>query len=180
MRAVNDGEDADEEFISFYTASRGKLFKAVVAWTGDRHTAEDVVQDVMLLVRHYWGRYERPEILMYRQARQQLARRRSAVPVQVESLAHRERSEEEPTWQTMDVDGQLDLLAALRRLPTRQREVIVLTELCDLDQATVAEILGISVSALKTHKARGLRTLQSRLAGRLSNAESDSSGGDDT
>ncbi|MBF9134758.1 sigma-70 family RNA polymerase sigma factor [Plantactinospora sp. S1510] len=178
---MKDGEDADEQFISFYTAWRGKLFKAVVAWTGDRHTAEDVVQDVMLLVRHYWGRYERPEILMYRQARQQLARRRSAVPVQVESLdQYRERSEEVPAWQALDVDGQLDLLAALRRLPARQREVIVLTELCDLEQATAAEILGISVSALKTHKARGLRALQSRLVTRLTSADSDPAGGDDT
>ncbi|MFC8845756.1 MULTISPECIES: RNA polymerase sigma factor [unclassified Micromonospora] len=71
----------------------------------------------------------------------------------------------------------MDLLAALRRLPTRQREVVVLTELCDLDQSAAAEILGISVSALKTHKARGLRTLQERLAGRLTGARADTEGG---
>jgi RNA polymerase sigma factor (sigma-70 family) len=171
MRTVTSDE-ANEQFISFYTAWRGKLFKAVAAWTGDRHAAEDVVQEVMILVRHYWGRYTRPEILMYRLARQQLARR-VAIPVQMDSLEQRQEADDLPAGPARDLDQQLDLLAALRRLPTRQREVVVLTELCDLDQSAAAEILGISVSALKTHKARGLRTLQERLAG----ARADTEGG---
>ncbi|MFY1681700.1 RNA polymerase sigma factor [Micromonospora sp. WMMD730] len=80
-------------------------------------------------------------------------------------------------WSWPGPDQQLDLLAALRRLPTRQREAVVLTEVCDLDQSTAAEILGISVSALMTHKARGLRTLHERLAGRLAGARADLDGG---
>lgn len=175
MREVTTDE-ANEQFISFYTAWRGKLFKAVAAWTGDRHAAEDVVQEVMIQVRRYWGRYSRPEILMYRLARQQLARR-NATPVQMDSLEQHHDTEEHTAGPGRDLDQKLDLLAALRQLPTRQREAVVLTELCDLDQSTAAEILGISVSALKTHKARGLRTLHERLAGRLAGARADLDGG---
>ncbi|MEU2666562.1 sigma-70 family RNA polymerase sigma factor [Micromonospora sp. AMSO12t] len=170
-------EEANDQFIAFYTTWRGKLYKAVATWTGDRHAAEDIVQEVMILVRHYWGRYTRPEILMYRLARQQLARHTSATPIQMDSLEQRLQADDLPSGPARDLEQQLDLLAALRQLPTRQREVVVLTELCDLEQSTAAEILGISVSALKTHKARGLRTLQSRMAGRMASAGADTEGG---
>lgn len=116
---------------------------------------------------------------MYRQAHQQLTRLRQPAMQSLEQ--GREQTNDMPAQGTVDFDGQLDLLDALRRLPTRQREVVVLTELCDLDQATAAEILGISVSALKTHKARGLRTLQSKMTDRLTpTGGTDTAGGTDT
>lgn len=57
----------------------------------------------------------------------------------------------------------LALLAALRSLSKRQREVIVLRYLSDLSEADVAELLGMSVGAVKTHLHRGVVGLRSRL-----------------
>ena len=53
-----------------------------------------------------------------------------------------------------------DLVAALRHLPRRQREVVVLRYLADLSEADVAGALGCSVGAVKQHAHRGLAALR--------------------
>jgi RNA polymerase sigma-70 factor (sigma-E family) len=55
------------------------------------------------------------------------------------------------------------LVAALIRLPRRQREVLVLRYLGDLREADVAECLGCSVGTVKAHAHRGLATLRESL-----------------
>ena len=52
------------------------------------------------------------------------------------------------------------LVAALRRLPVRQREVIALRLLLDLDTSTTAEMLGISGSTVTTHLHRAIGALR--------------------
>src|SRR6266581_1403441 len=52
------------------------------------------------------------------------------------------------------------LVAALRRLPVRQREVIALRLLLDLDTATTAEMLGVSSGTVATHLHRALAALR--------------------
>jgi DNA-directed RNA polymerase specialized sigma24 family protein len=56
------------------------------------------------------------------------------------------------------LDG--SLVAALRRLPIRQRQVIALRLLRDLDTATTAEMLGMSGSTVTTHLHRPVATLR--------------------
>jgi DNA-directed RNA polymerase specialized sigma24 family protein len=52
------------------------------------------------------------------------------------------------------------VVAALRRLPTRQREVIALRVFLDLDTSTTAEILGIAPGTVKEHLSRAARALR--------------------
>lgn len=56
-----------------------------------------------------------------------------------------------------------DLLEALRDLPRRQRDCLVLRWYLELDLAQIAETLSISVNSVKTHLQRGLAKLRSRL-----------------
>jgi DNA-directed RNA polymerase specialized sigma24 family protein len=51
-------------------------------------------------------------------------------------------------------------VAALRRLPARQREVIALRLLLDLDTATTAETLGMPGGTVASHLSRGLAALR--------------------
>jgi RNA polymerase sigma factor (sigma-70 family) len=53
----------------------------------------------------------------------------------------------------------------LKRLPRRQREVIVLRFLVDKSEEDVAQILGISKGAVKAHTHRAMLTLQQAVAG---------------
>ena len=66
-----------------------------------------------------------------------------------------------------DVEDQvatrLALAAALRALPGRQRDAIVLRYLNDYSEAQVAEALGVSQGTVKTHLRRGLDALRSRI-----------------
>jgi RNA polymerase sigma-70 factor (sigma-E family) len=52
------------------------------------------------------------------------------------------------------------LLDALRRLPTRQREAVVLRYLADLSERDVGLALGIRQGTVKTHLHRGLAALR--------------------
>jgi RNA polymerase sigma-70 factor (ECF subfamily) len=53
-----------------------------------------------------------------------------------------------------------DLLAALRRLPARQREVVALRVLLDLDTETTARVLGIAPGTVTAHLSRAVAALR--------------------
>ena len=52
------------------------------------------------------------------------------------------------------------MIRALRGLPTRQREALVLRYYGDLSEAEVAEVMGVSRGAVKSHTARGVAALR--------------------
>jgi RNA polymerase sigma factor (sigma-70 family) len=55
------------------------------------------------------------------------------------------------------------VMRALRSLPQRQREVIVLRYYADLSEAQIADAMGISTGAVKSHASRGMSALRERL-----------------
>lgn len=55
------------------------------------------------------------------------------------------------------------LISAMQQLPDRQREVVWLTDACDWTPSEVAEALGLSLSATRTHRSRGLQRLRQHL-----------------
>jgi RNA polymerase sigma factor (sigma-70 family) len=57
----------------------------------------------------------------------------------------------------------LALAHALRRLPRRQRDVVVLRYLADLSEADVAESLGVSAGSVKQHARRAIDALRRTL-----------------
>ena len=56
-----------------------------------------------------------------------------------------------------------EVLAALRSLPLRQREVLVLRYYVDLAEADIADAMGISRGAVKSHASRGMAALRTAL-----------------
>jgi RNA polymerase sigma factor (sigma-70 family) len=61
---------------------------------------------------------------------------------------------------TITAERRTQVLDALRELPDRQREVIVLRYYLDLSEAQIAETLGISRGAVKSHASRGAASLR--------------------
>jgi RNA polymerase sigma factor (sigma-70 family) len=55
------------------------------------------------------------------------------------------------------------VVAALRRLPDRQREALALKFYLDLSEAEIADSMGCSTGSVKTHVHRGLATLTTLL-----------------
>jgi RNA polymerase sigma factor (sigma-70 family) len=65
----------------------------------------------------------------------------------------------------------IDLARALRRLPRRQREVVILRYLADWSENEVAVALGVSPGAVKSHASRGLAALRRHLEARSEGAQ---------
>jgi RNA polymerase sigma factor (sigma-70 family) len=60
------------------------------------------------------------------------------------------------------------ILAALRLLPHRQREVLVLRYYLDLPDAEISAVMGIGPSSVRSAAHRGLGGLERLLAGEMS------------
>ena len=58
-----------------------------------------------------------------------------------------------------------ELLGLLWRLPTRQREVVALRILADLDTKHTAAVLGIAPKTVTVHLHRALQSLRAALQG---------------
>ncbi len=64
------------------------------------------------------------------------------------------------------LDDQQEVLEAMRSLPRRQRECLVLRYYLDLSESEIASTLGISNGSVKSHASRGLAALAKHLEAR--------------
>lgn len=132
----------------------------------DRGTAEEVVQDCFERLHRSWGSLRDPSAAVayldrsvVNQARSRLRRRfteRSYRPPEAGTS---------PSAETEAVDARQrdDLVAAVRMLSPRQREVIVLRYYLDLSEEQIAQWLGVSPGSVKTHASRATAALQKRM-----------------
>jgi RNA polymerase sigma-70 factor (sigma-E family) len=136
----------------------------------DAGHAEEVVQEAFVRVRLAWWRIRDPQRAgaYLRTTVANLARsgvRRRAL-ARVREPEHARRGLfSVPAAEDIAVlrDEHRRVAEALRNLPRRQRECIVLRYYLDLSEAETADSLGISAGSVKTHMHRGLATLGVRL-----------------
>jgi DNA-directed RNA polymerase specialized sigma24 family protein len=150
-----------QEFAEFYEASRDACLRAVIAGAGDAGQAEDMVAEAFARAWASWAkvrRYSAPRGWVVRAALNTGVSwwrpRRREVPLASHDAAA-----------IADPAGGLDaaVLAALRRLPARQREVIALRVFLDLDTQATARFSGSPPARLpRTCLARRRRCAASR------------------
>jgi RNA polymerase sigma factor (sigma-70 family) len=151
-------EEDQREFADFYAAAWGDCLRIVLVSVTDRPLAEDLVAEAFTRA---WASWQKVRGL----AEPRAWVIRTAMNARV-SWWRRHRREvtlgSQDTTAAASQDLALDssLVAALRRLPVRQREVIALRLLLDLDTSTTAEMLGISGSAVTTHLHRAVGALR--------------------
>jgi RNA polymerase sigma factor (sigma-70 family) len=83
--------------------------------------------------------------------------------VALDRLRRSRRATSIPSTATESDDSaalRITLQQALRQLPRRQREVLILRYLADLSETDVAVALGISLGSVKTHARRGITALR--------------------
>jgi RNA polymerase sigma-70 factor, ECF subfamily len=152
-----------EGFEEFYTGAVGRLLGQLLLVTGDLHEAEEVVQEAFARasVRWAWLRdYDVPEAWVRRVALNLAAERARRLRRQARALL---RLGPPPQVPAASAEA-LALLEALRTLPMRQRQAIVLYHLVDLPVGEVARLIGVRSGTVKSLLARGRRALANRLS----------------
>lgn len=142
------------------------LLGFAVVLCGDRHLAEDVVQDVLVKAQKGWDRIQaadRPEGYLRRMVvNEYLTWRRKWARIVP-------RAEIMPTGHQADpADNHADreeLIAELSKLPRRQRTVLVLRYYCGQSDAEIAEMLGCSAGSVRTYASRALGRLRVEMVG---------------
>ena len=152
----------ETEFAEFFAASWDPCLRAVAASVGDMPRAEDQVAEAFARAWVSWSKvrdHPAPRAWVVRTALNTGAswwrHRRRETPLTGSDRAARE-----------DPDNSLDgaVLTALRRLPARQREVIVLRVFLDLDIETTARQLAIAPETVRAHLSRAVTALRNELA----------------
>jgi RNA polymerase sigma-70 factor (sigma-E family) len=150
-------EEADyrEFVVSRYDALRRVAYLLCRDW----HTADDLVSITLGKLYRHWHRGKDAHNLdayvraMLTRTWLDELRRPWRREVATESLPEAVQPAATPT-------DRVALLALLGRLPPRQRAVVVLRHYCDLSVEETADLLGISVGAVKSQSARGLAALR--------------------
>lgn len=151
------------DFDEFVAAHVDDLLRTAYLIVWDEGEAEDLVQECLMRVARRWPRVRRMEhplayarrILVNRalDGARGRARRRSELEPEMAARA----SAADPL---AAIDTRAELIAALGRLPARQRAVLVLRYFDDLTEAQVAEVLGCSPGTVKSSSSRGLARLR--------------------
>ena len=160
---MNAGDEAD--FRNFAESNMRSLRRTAFLLCGDWHHADDVVQTVLTTLYRNWPRIQRRErvdayvrTMLVRATfdrRRRLSWRREITSAE---------PPETPSDHDLHIEDRIVLLAALAKMPPRQRAVLVLRFWDDLDVADTAAALGCSEGTVKSQTARGLTHLRALLS----------------
>ena len=148
---------ADRHVTALYQAHALSLARLALLMLGDRDAAQDVVQDAFLGLYRRWDKlasaeaapaYLRASVL--NGCRTLLKKRsRPALHAAEESLESAEAA-------MMHTEEQRAMLAAIRRLPARQRETLVLRYYLDMTEDQAARAMGVSRGTVKSATSRAV------------------------
>ncbi len=158
--------DADRAVTELYSTHYRSLVRLAALLIRDIATAEEVVQDSFVAMHSGWRRLcDSDKALSY--LLQSVVNRSRSV-LRNQAVADRNAPEPPPDMANAE-NGDIVLLersaaaAALRALPPRQREALVLRCYCGMSEAQIASVMGISCGSVKTQTASAMSALRSIL-----------------
>ena len=159
--------DPADQVTALYQAHALGLLRLAVIMLGERQAAEDVVQDAFLGLFRRWGALNDPE--------RALAYVRSSVFNGCRTVIRkRARSRQfmlaDPDAESAEArvllgEEHREVLAALRRLPGRQREAVALRYCLDMPVGEVARVMGVAEGTVKSSASRGIAAIGRTLKG---------------
>jgi RNA polymerase sigma-70 factor (sigma-E family) len=166
LKATRAGLTADG-VDELYRAQAVGMIRLALLLTGDRATAEDVVQDAFLGLYRRWPSLADPGSAV--------SYLRTSVVNGCRSV-HRSRRiawlrrppHDPPVWSAeaaaIDGEDRREVLAAVAGLPSRQREILALRFYLDMSDSEIAATLKISRGTVSSTVSRALATLASQLS----------------
>ena len=152
----------DDDFVAFVDARSAALLRTARLLTaGDQHAAEDLVQTSLEKAYVAWPRIQR-------KGAQEAYVRSIMTRAAIDRTRQRRRRGEVVTDEVPDVpvepvgpEDRDQVFALLAALSPRQRAVMVLRYYDDLSEAQIAQALGCSAGAVKSHASRALSVMRS-------------------
>ncbi len=142
----------DPSFTELYEREFPAVFRAAYLMSGDRGVAEEAAQEAFARALARWGRLRSQPwaagwvtTTALNTARRHLRRRRPTMPTNA------------PEGEVDTI--RLDVHAAVRRLPARQQEAVILHYLLDLPVTDTAAAMGCDQGTVKTHLSRARASL---------------------
>jgi RNA polymerase sigma-70 factor (ECF subfamily) len=148
-----------DSFEVFYRDRWQRIYRAVAVAIRDNDLAKEAVDEAMARAYERWRsvtKMSNPEGWVYRVAMNWATSRLRRRAVRVREL--------ETPAVTYQPEPEPDLVAAVRSLPRRQRDVVIARCLLDMSEVDTAEALGIPVGTVKSRLNRGLARLKEQLA----------------
>ena len=153
------------DFAEFYRRAKDECLFTVLLSVGDKDAAQDLVAEAFARAWASWrtvSRHPAPAAWVVRTALNanisRWRRRRREVPIPDPAAIADLASNDGPGGA---VDPQI--MAALLRLPSRQRQVVALRLFLDLDTSRTAEVLGIAPGTVQAHLGRAIAALRADL-----------------
>lgn len=151
----------DPRFAELYEAEFDGVFRAAYALCGDRSLAEDAAQEAFARALERWGRLrEQPWVMGWVVS--------TALNVARRTLRRRPAPRPQPgpgSGATSEPETAMDLVRAIRDLPRRQQEAVVLHYVADMPVSEVASVMGCEEGTVKAHLSRARDALARRLGG---------------
>lgn len=165
LPAAGAALDPDRLVASLFEQEGPALVRLARLFTDDRNAAEDLVQEAFIRLHRTTHRIEDPAkaVPYLRSILLNLARdhnRRGLMSFRHQEALTPPTSPAAPEDRVVRDETQSSVLEALRSLPPRQRDCLVLRFYFDLSSPEIAETLGISPNSVKTHCRRALAALK--------------------
>ena len=166
-----------DEFDDFYASSKDQCFRTVIACGLSAAAAEEALAEGFARAWAAWPQvreFEQPKAWVVRAAVNAniswwRRRRREVALSDVSDVGDASDVSGAPDASSLVLEGTAgshDLIVAIRELPQRQREVVALRYLLDLDTAATARWLGIAPGTVTAHLHHALTALRSQLTTR--------------
>jgi RNA polymerase sigma factor (sigma-70 family) len=149
-------DDRAKAFEEAYDSMRLSAYRAAYRLLGHRPAAEDVAGEALARAYSRWS-----SVSAHAEAWVVTVATNLALDIGRQQARAARRGAQVIVEQPIDhIETRLDLQAALRALPRRQREVVALRFLGDFSEQATAAALGLNVGTVKSHAARGLSRLR--------------------
>ena len=143
-------------FDVFFADHHQRLYRALYLIVGDRHDAEELMQDAFLHVLEKWHRIDDPVGYLYRSALNATHSRFRRLA----TAAKRTLTPGEPEDPFAAADLHDEMVRAIRALPERQRAALVLVDLLDYRSEDAADLMGITPATVRSLASHGRATLK--------------------
>ncbi|KWX00528.1 RNA polymerase subunit sigma-24 [Carbonactinospora thermoautotrophica] len=160
---VGERWGADEAVTELYAAHYHSLVRLSALLLHDVQVAEEVVQDAFVAMHDAWRRLRDPDRALAYLRQAVVNRSRSALrrrQVEVKYLPRPMPDEPSAEQSALSHVERHEVIEALRNLPARQREALVLRYYANLSEAEIADAMKISRGAVKSHTSRGIAALR--------------------